>query len=152
MRDSRGEVWDSIFPKASYRAQPLGMGGSTVQARPAGAGGPAGGQLGGRPTGVALPAERQRRTDMMRAVAAADKGAAAGGMHACPPCPTRRRPTRSPSAWQELAHRIINGGETPDLPPPKLVVLLVGYNNARYKPESDPADKIDWLLQVGRAW
>lgn len=49
---------------------------------------------------------------------------------------------------QELADRIIRGGETPDLPPPRVVTLLVGYNNVRYRPDSDVADKIDWLLQA----
>ena len=31
IRDSRSEVWDKVFPPDEIRAQPLGMGGSTVE-------------------------------------------------------------------------------------------------------------------------
>lgn len=50
------------------------------------------------------------------------------------------------STVEELAYRILYGGEAPTLPP-RVVVLLIGYNNARYAPATDPAEMIDWLLQ-----
>lgn len=49
---------------------------------------------------------------------------------------------------QELAARLVCGGEAPDIAP-KVVVLLAGYNNARYVKRSDPAELMDWTVQVG---
>lgn len=39
------------------------------------------------------------------------------------------------------------GGEAPAIPP-QVVVLLAGYNNARYVRRTDPAELMDWILQV----
>ncbi|KAL4448000.1 hypothetical protein ABPG75_005219 [Micractinium tetrahymenae] len=50
------------------------------------------------------------------------------------------------STLEELAARLVYGGEAPDIPP-KVVVLLAGYNNARYVKRTDPAELMDWILQ-----
>lgn len=52
------------------------------------------------------------------------------------------------STVQELAARIIQAGERPDIDP-KAVVLWVGTNNVKNpnKGNADPADKLDWLIQ-----
>lgn len=50
------------------------------------------------------------------------------------------------STLEELAARLVYGGEAPAIPP-QVVVLLAGYNNARYVRRTDPAELMDWILQ-----
>ncbi|EFN59646.1 hypothetical protein CHLNCDRAFT_133124 [Chlorella variabilis] len=49
------------------------------------------------------------------------------------------------SSVEELAWRIVYGGEAPR-PPPRVAVILVGYNDARYHPKSHGVERLDWLL------
>lgn len=54
-----------------------------------------------------------------------------------------------PPPLQELAARIIQAGERPDIDP-KAVVLWVGTNNVKNpnKGNADPADKLDWCARA----
>lgn len=58
------------------------------------------------------------------------------------------RPSHPPPL-QELAARIIQAGERPDIDP-KAVVLWVGTNNVKNpnKGNADPADKLDWCARA----
>lgn len=94
MRDDREEVWDEIFPADGYRAQPLGMGGSTVEVRE-GSGLDKGTQRGrgGRPSdeGHGLGPGR-----CSRCCSVCWPDAGASGWCACHP-PTRHRSWRTAS-------------------------------------------------------
>lgn len=103
MLPTRSRVWDPHFK--GLVADPLGMGGSSVEVRGCGS----------------VPADAP----------------------ALQPSKANSRP--APRAPQELAWRIVYGGEAPR-PPPRVAVILVGYNDARYHPKSHGVERLDWLL------
>lgn len=138
------QVWDDVFPPDDILAAPLGMGGSTLEV--------SGNGSGVRISSMKLASSRPGAGafTLLFMHRAAHGMPSLLGFATTAALATKHVPACVHTA-QELAARLVCGGEAPAVPP-KVVVLLAGYNNARYVRSSSPAELMDWILQVWCSW